>query len=748
MAIDFPGGVEDYEGGSDEGAINSSNTDYDVISGSPVFDSAHAMRGALSGRYASAGAITSTGRTFTARNVIFDRAYVLVEASPAAAMYVMGCNSGGTIRAQNRINADRTITVRNGTTAVFTSTTVLATNTWYRLERHIDLSAGTQETKIFLGHDATELETSGSVAAPSGVTADRVAYGNLTAVTGTTVWVDDVTSNNGAGGDGFPGPSLVITPVAASDSATQTEGTTQLTQGYTGTDTQTLTGETSALAITTDVAASDSFTQVELSADTELDDAADIAILTEVASVVGASIAVPDTMLQGDQLVNSIQTGKGSITWGGAIFLNQVVVAEVDAAAWNIGDKFLVYVGSTDAIAETKVFKVQSKSGPFAGFVNMFADQNFEITTAPDAGDWIREVVPAGAFLDMSTDLTDAATVTDGPATVTAAATGVDTFTVSEAAVRHSVGNVVHVSETDVARPVGRLRTDSVTFPSETDAALPMARRRSRAVVVVPETDAALTLVDRHSRTAGTALETDAAVAITALKTRVVGTTTTTDAALAVADTVRSRLLGFAAEVDAAGALPLGTGVHVADEQDEARTIVARKVKSTTTTPAEIDVGLPLAVRHSRTLPTAAELDAATGFTTRRTLAVTRADEVDEATALPPRFVRTLGTATETDVGVALAGAEIKTLTRVDETDVAITFARVRLAATGLAEAEVDEAVALEHDKSKPVPVVVETDAARPIVVGVSGQPVAFRIRRSGREGVTSGSGEEPGTLT
>lgn len=210
MAVDF---TEDYEGAADETTISGANSQYDVIVGTPVFDTAQAMEGTRSGRYASAGAITSTGRTFTARSLVFDRIYLFVTGAPAANQFIAGCNSGATIRVQNRIHTDLTIGVRNGTTLEYTFTTVLSTSTWYRMERHIDLSAGQQETRLFLGHASSALETSGVVAAPSGVTGDRVAYGNLTAVTGTTIWMDDATSNNGAGGDSWPGPSVVVSSV-------------------------------------------------------------------------------------------------------------------------------------------------------------------------------------------------------------------------------------------------------------------------------------------------------------------------------------------------------------------------------------------------------------------------------------------------------------------------------------------------------------------------------------------------------
>jgi hypothetical protein len=210
VAVDF---TEDYEGAADETTISAANSNYDVIVGTPVFDTAQAMEGTRSGRYAAAGAITSTGLTFTGRSLVYDRIYIFVTGAPSANHFFMGCNDGGTIRVQNRIHTDLTIGVRNGTTLEYTFSTVLSTSTWYRVERHIDLSAGQQESRLFLGHAVSALESSGVVAAPSGVTADRVAYGNLTAVTGTTIWMDDATSNNGAGGDSWPGPSVVVSSV-------------------------------------------------------------------------------------------------------------------------------------------------------------------------------------------------------------------------------------------------------------------------------------------------------------------------------------------------------------------------------------------------------------------------------------------------------------------------------------------------------------------------------------------------------
>lgn len=68
-------------------------------------------------------------------------------------VYLGGVTSSGAQRADWRVNADGTVSIRNGYVAIATSLETLTTGTWYRSEWMISPTG--QELRIYLGESAT-----------------------------------------------------------------------------------------------------------------------------------------------------------------------------------------------------------------------------------------------------------------------------------------------------------------------------------------------------------------------------------------------------------------------------------------------------------------------------------------------------------------------------------------------------------------------------------------------------------------
>ncbi len=209
--------VETFEGGSDETNCTTSNTAFDGFSATvPVFDSAVAFRGTLSMRCTTSASICNAREDYTLRSNVYVRAFLYFDALPAANTFPLNVNAGATTRAQFRLNTAGTVSLRNGTTAVYTSVATLSTSTWYRVEWDLENGVG-QSVRVYPGDSATALISSGSQTFNTG-THDSVLVG-YPASTTHTVWFDEVavddTANPGPLGKFEPGHVATATTVPA-----------------------------------------------------------------------------------------------------------------------------------------------------------------------------------------------------------------------------------------------------------------------------------------------------------------------------------------------------------------------------------------------------------------------------------------------------------------------------------------------------------------------------------------------------
>lgn len=198
MTIDL---TEDFEGSTSGTAISTSNTAFTSVTGSGVqtFDNAQVMHGALSMKAEGSGSTGYSTKTYAARNTTYIRMYFRLNALPASNVFPVALNSTSTTRAQLRIANDGAISLRNGTTAVYTMSNLLSAGVWYRLEWLVSNGTG-QQLRIYLGDNASALEDSGTQTYNTG-THDRALVG-VTSSAAFTAWYDDVEIRD----DDWPGP--------------------------------------------------------------------------------------------------------------------------------------------------------------------------------------------------------------------------------------------------------------------------------------------------------------------------------------------------------------------------------------------------------------------------------------------------------------------------------------------------------------------------------------------------------------
>jgi len=162
MAVDI---VEDFEGGTNGAVITTSNTGLGFTDGVATFTNTGGVHtGSLAALY-SATAGTSYSVVYfgapTLRGASYARFYVTFAALPAANVLIGAYRAVTTSRAELRINSAGTVTLRNGTTAVYTSTATLAANTTYRIEWDAVNGTG-QAVRVYVGDSTTALISSGN----------------------------------------------------------------------------------------------------------------------------------------------------------------------------------------------------------------------------------------------------------------------------------------------------------------------------------------------------------------------------------------------------------------------------------------------------------------------------------------------------------------------------------------------------------------------------------------------------------
>lgn len=179
----------DFEGQT-AGANVAASSPWQMSSSSGVMTiaSAAAVHGTVGGRinntasYRAVGYVEAAG---TATRVI--DAYITPRAIPANA-YVMALMDGTTSRGDVRINTNGTVSIRNGVSAVATSTAVLDMNTPYRFAWRTSTSG--QELRVYAGETSVPLFTlTGALTSNSHTT----LFAGLTAASsGTALDVDTI----------------------------------------------------------------------------------------------------------------------------------------------------------------------------------------------------------------------------------------------------------------------------------------------------------------------------------------------------------------------------------------------------------------------------------------------------------------------------------------------------------------------------------------------------------------------------
>lgn len=119
--------------------------------------------------------------------------------------------SATTNRCQLGLNSTGHITIYNAAaTAVASTTAIVPTSSWYRVEAKIDLSAsGTYEVRYYNNaalESVTATETISGSAVNFGGTGDTYAFGHTTTDVNTNVYLDDI----GIDSTGFLGPAVFL----------------------------------------------------------------------------------------------------------------------------------------------------------------------------------------------------------------------------------------------------------------------------------------------------------------------------------------------------------------------------------------------------------------------------------------------------------------------------------------------------------------------------------------------------------
>lgn len=191
----------------------ASGNAFDAVTATvPNFGSTSLRLGGLSADIQAAGNVAWTTSITGTPLTLWGRFYLLITVTPTIGARIpqffsptsAGASSGFVLVS----TAAKIQTNAKGGTNIL-STTILTTNTWYRLEfKHTLVVSGTCTTDctIYLGDSTTATETM-TQATGTGVSTDtsinKVQWGSTAATPADTVFFDDVQVN----ATGFPGPS-------------------------------------------------------------------------------------------------------------------------------------------------------------------------------------------------------------------------------------------------------------------------------------------------------------------------------------------------------------------------------------------------------------------------------------------------------------------------------------------------------------------------------------------------------------
>ena len=160
---------EDFEGGANGAAVTTANTGLSdgsngTADGTMTFSTAFAVRGTRSMKISNPIGATNLWRNVSSPNVVYRRMYFRIEDASPGSNSIMDARNAGTSQGNIQLLGSRLFRIRNGTTTVATTTTVLAASTWCRVEHMIDTINGIQTARFFFGsnlHGTTPDETIG-----------------------------------------------------------------------------------------------------------------------------------------------------------------------------------------------------------------------------------------------------------------------------------------------------------------------------------------------------------------------------------------------------------------------------------------------------------------------------------------------------------------------------------------------------------------------------------------------------------
>lgn len=225
------------------GAGNAFDTVTIGASATLTYDNTQAAHGTLSAKYvepASAVSIVtewSTSLTATSLLQAWFRAYIFITAFPTANLRIIRGLNGATFCCAIAIsNAGKVLTLNSAGATQTTSTTVVPTSAWFRLEGFFigSPTAGQIQVKIFTTSDdeisPDETNTTGAAINTTN-TLTKISFGQPSSVASYTLWLDDL----GASDTGYLGPSQFTgTGTAALTLAATSTGSSRRSGSSTG----------------------------------------------------------------------------------------------------------------------------------------------------------------------------------------------------------------------------------------------------------------------------------------------------------------------------------------------------------------------------------------------------------------------------------------------------------------------------------------------------------------------------------
>lgn len=237
---------EDFEGGTNGATLTTVNTNFNPITAnltftnSPVYTGSLAMQVTIGGTAAAAnGHLIYGAGTVGVSAVSYSTFAINFAAIPAANTFLQQIEGPGSVLlADLRINAAGTITIRRGDTlvAVFTSTTVLSTATWYIIEHSYDADNQMQRLTIYNSTTGAVIEQSNWFTTGSTLQPASWWYGSTTAVANLSYTMDYIHVTDTP----LSAPGTFPTAIYSYDN-------------FTGTDTQTTPSVVTGVLLTNDL---------------------------------------------------------------------------------------------------------------------------------------------------------------------------------------------------------------------------------------------------------------------------------------------------------------------------------------------------------------------------------------------------------------------------------------------------------------------------------------------------------------